>query len=67
MKPELKDIEFDEPYVIDGFSEIRQAVKDKDNNITFDETKLDTEDTDYLLQMKTKNMHLSYEHYSSVH
>ena len=52
MKPELKDIEFDEPYVIDEFSGTKGAFFGKSDDITFDETKLDTEDTDYLVQMK---------------
>lgn len=54
MKPELKDIEFDEPYVIDEFSGTKGAFFGKSDDITFDETKLDTEDTDYLVQMKIK-------------
>lgn len=54
MKPELKDIEFDEPYVIDEFNNPGRTFMDQNADNDLDEIKLDTEDTDYLVQMKIK-------------
>ena len=56
MKPEWKDIEFEEPYVIDDLDISKKELIDNadDMELEFNEINLDKEETDYLLQMKIK-------------
>ena len=55
MKVDLKDIEFEEAYVVESIKQgKRTSIFERDKDIEFEAIKNESEDNDYLVQMKLK-------------